>query len=66
MTPIKVLSLLVSTFAFFLASYFIRRWADRNDLPKGMTRSTSIFVLAIAFAYGVAWLVDKVSAIAGP
>ena len=59
-----MLSLTVSTIAFFLASYVIKRWADNNDLPKGMTRSLGIFVLALAFAYGVAWLVDKVAAIA--
>jgi hypothetical protein len=59
-----MLSLTISTIAFFLASYFIKRWADSNDFPKGMTRSLGIFVLALAFAYGVAWLVDKVAAIA--
>ena len=59
-----MLSLVVSTIAFFAASYFIKRWADANDLPKGMTRSLGIFVLAIAFSYGVAWLVDRVAALA--
>lgn len=60
-----MLSLALSTIAFFLASYIIKRWADGNDFPKGMTRSLGIFVLALAFAYAVAWLVDKVVAIAG-
>jgi len=54
-----MLTLLISTIAFFLASYLIKRWAENNDLPKGMTRSLGIFVLALAFAYGVAWLADK-------
>jgi hypothetical protein len=53
-------SLIVSTVAFFVASYFIKRWMDDNDIPKGMTRSVTIFVLAVALAYGVAWLVDRV------
>jgi len=35
-----VLSIVVSTVAFFVASYY--------------------FILAIALAYGVAWVVDKV------
>ena len=56
-----MLSLISSTVAFFFASYFIKRWADNNDLPRGMTRSLGIFVLALAFAYGVAWFVDKVT-----
>jgi len=60
-----MLSLAISTIAFLVASYIIKRWADSNDFPKGMTRSLGIFVLALAFAYGVAWLVDKVVAIAG-
>jgi hypothetical protein len=53
-----IANLIVSTIAFFVASYFIKRWADENDLPKGMTRNASIFVAALAVAYGAAWLVD--------
>jgi hypothetical protein len=55
-----ILSLLVSTIAFFAASYFIKRWMDDNDIPKGVTRSLTVLALAIAIAYGVAWLVDLV------
>ncbi len=58
-----MISLVVSTIAFFIASFLIKRWADRNDLPRGMTRSFGIFVLALAFSYGIAWLVDKAVAI---
>ena len=56
-----LLSLLVSTIAYFAASYFIKRWMDDNDIPKGMTLSLTIFALAIAIAYGVGWLVDLVA-----
>ena len=56
-----MLSLVVSTIAFFVFGYFIKRWADENDIPKGMTRNISIFVAALALAYGAAWLVDKVA-----
>jgi len=45
---------------FFIASYFIKRWMDDNDIPKSMTRSVAIFVLAVAVAYGVGWLVDRI------
>jgi VIT1/CCC1 family predicted Fe2+/Mn2+ transporter len=55
-----VLGIVVSTIAFFVFVYFIKRWADENDIPKGMTRNISIFVVALALSYGVAWLVDKV------
>jgi asparagine N-glycosylation enzyme membrane subunit Stt3 len=57
-----VRGLVVSTFAFLTLSYYLKRWADDNDLPRGMTRSTSILVVAGVLAYGVAWLVDKLLA----
>jgi hypothetical protein len=60
-----VLTLVLSTIAFFVASYFLKRWADDNEFPKGMTRSLGIFVFALAIAYGIAWLVDKMISIAG-
>jgi hypothetical protein len=53
-----ILNLIVSTIAFFAASYFARRWADDNDLPKGVTRGAAIFAVALTVAYGAAWLVD--------
>jgi hypothetical protein len=55
-----IASLVASTIAFLVASYFIKRWMDDNDMPKGMTRSLAILVLALALAYGVGWLVDRV------
>ena len=55
-----IVSIVVSTIAFFVASYFIKRWMDDNDIPKGMTRNATIFALALAVAYGASWLVDRV------
>ena len=55
-----IASLLVSTVVFFVASYFIKRWMEENDIPKGMTRSITIFTLAVALAYGAGWLVDRI------
>lgn len=60
-----MLGIVVSTLAFFAASYVLKRWADANDLPKGMTRNVSIFVAAIAIAYVVALVVDKVASLGG-
>jgi hypothetical protein len=54
-----LLSLVISTIAFFVASYFIKRRLEEMDIPKGMTRSILIFVLALGAAYGVAFLVDR-------
>jgi len=55
-----MVSLVVSTIVFFVASYFLKRQFDEMDIPKGMTRSFTIFVLAAAIAYGVAWLIDLI------
>jgi len=57
-----MLSLVISTLAFFVATHYIKRWADNNDIPKGISRSICIFVAAAALSFGIAWLVDMVVA----
>ena len=54
-------SLVVSTIAFFVASFYIKRYLDGIGVPKTMTRGLVIFVLALAIAYGVAFIVDLVA-----
>lgn len=56
----RMLSLVLSTIAFFVASFFIKRWLDDMDIPKTMTRNIVIFVAAAAVSYGVAFVVDLV------
>jgi len=53
-----VLSIAVSTIAYFVASYFIKRWLDGMEVPRGMTRSVVIFCAALGVAYGVAIVID--------
>lgn len=60
-----MLSLIISTIAFFVIGYYARRWADSNDIPRGMTRNVSIFAAALAAAYAIAWAVDHVAVVAG-
>ncbi|HEY6721543.1 MAG TPA: hypothetical protein VI363_07900 [Burkholderiales bacterium] len=60
-----VLSLVVSTVAFFVASYFIKRYLDEMGLPKTVVRGLVVFVLALAVAYGVAFIVDWAAARVG-
>lgn len=45
-------SLLVSTFAFFIGLFYIRRYLDEQGIPKGMTRSMLILVLASLLSWG--------------
>ena len=53
-----MLSLVLSTVAFFVASYYIKRHLDNMDIPKGMTRSIVAFSLALGVSYGVAVIVE--------
>jgi hypothetical protein len=55
-----VLSFFLSTFAFFIAGYFIRRYLDDLGIPKSMTRALVVFVAALLIAYGVAFAVDGI------
>lgn len=56
-----MLSLVLSTVAFFVASYFLKRYLDDMGMPKGMTRSILVFCLAAMVAYGVAFIVDWIA-----
>lgn len=53
-----MLGIALSTVAFFVASYFIKRYLDAMDIPKTMVRGMVVFVLALAVAYGVGFIVD--------
>jgi hypothetical protein len=55
-----IASLIASTIAFFVASYFIKRYLDASGIPKGMTRNLVIFSLALAVSYAVGWAVDHI------
>ena len=52
--------IVVSTIAYFVAAFFLKRQFDDMDIPRGMTRSAMIFALAMAAAYaaqaGVDWI----------
>lgn len=56
-----MLSIVLSTVAYFLASYYLRRYLDDIGIPKGLTRSVLIFSLALIVAYAVALAVDYLS-----
>jgi hypothetical protein len=54
-------TLVLSTVAFFVASFYVKRYLDGIGVPKTMTRGLVIFVLALAVAYAVAFIVDLVT-----
>ncbi len=48
----SIWNILVSTVVFFVANWRIRRYLDEMSIPKGITRTTVVFV----FAYLAAWM----------
>ena len=53
-----MLTLIVSTAAYFIASHYIKRYLDEMQAPPGFTRSLLTFCAAVLIAYGVAFAVD--------
>ena len=61
----RMLGLVISTIAFFVAAYLIKRYLDEIGVPKTAVRGLVVFVLALAVAYGVAFTVDWALGLAG-
>ena len=53
-----MLSLTLSTVAFFVSSYFIKRYLEDAGIATGMVRGVLIFSIALMLSYGVAWVAD--------
>jgi hypothetical protein len=58
----SILSLVLSTLAFFVASHYARRYLAQSGIRKGMTGSMVVFSIALAVSYGVGLIVDRVLA----
>ncbi|MDO9010254.1 MAG: hypothetical protein Q7U78_00385 [Gallionella sp.] len=53
-------NLLISTLAFFLAVWHLRRYLDEQGIPKGMTRGILVLTLASVVSWASGELVDWV------
>lgn len=53
-------NIVVSSVVFFIAVWYLRRLLDEQGIPKGMTRSLSVFVLAYMVSWGSGAIVDWV------
>jgi hypothetical protein len=51
-------NIIVSTVVFFVAAWYIKRLFDEQGLPKGMTRSLLVFVVAYIVSRASGWLID--------
>jgi len=58
-------NLVISTIVFFVGVWYIHRYLENQDIPKGMTRSILVFVLASVGSWGAGeatdWVQLKVS-----
>ncbi|MDX8400837.1 MAG: hypothetical protein R8K20_11420 [Gallionellaceae bacterium] len=58
-------NLVISTVVFFVGAWYIHRYLENQDIPKGMTRSILVFVLASVASWGAGtasdWVQLKVS-----
>ncbi len=53
-----MISLAVSTLAYCVAAYFLKRRFDEVGIPKTMARGFVIFAVSMLVSYGVGVVVD--------
>ena len=54
-----MLNLIISTIVFFIAAWYVNRFLDEQAmLPKGVTRSVLVFLLASMVSWGAGDLTD--------
>jgi hypothetical protein len=57
----SILSLVLSTIAFFVARHYVNRYMEESGIPKGTTRGILVFAIALAVSYGVGSVVDRIA-----
>ena len=53
-----MLNLIISTIVFFVAAWFCNRYLNEQGIPKGMTRSLLVFMIASLVSWGTAAAID--------
>jgi hypothetical protein len=56
-----MISVVVSTICYFVCSELLKRYFDSVQIPRGTTRSITVFVVSLGIAYSVAAAVDWMS-----
>ena len=51
-------NLVISTVVFFISAWYIRRYLDEQEIPKGMTRGMLVFMFASLLSWGSGEVVD--------
>ena len=60
-----MLNLVISTIVFFVAAWFVNRYLDEQEIPKGLTRGVLVFLLAFFASWVTGAMVDWVSSAEG-
>jgi hypothetical protein len=53
-----ILNLIISTIVFFVAAWYLNRYLDQQEMPKGMSRGVLVFMLASLVSWGAGEIVD--------
>lgn len=57
-------NLVISTIVFIIAAWYIHRYMDEREMPKGTTRSVLVFLIAYAVSWGAGeaadWAQEKI------
>ncbi len=53
-------NLIISSLVFFIAIWYIRRYLNEQEIPKGMTRAILLFTLASLVSWGAGTAADWV------
>ncbi len=51
-------NLVISTIVFFIAAWYINRYLDGQEMPKGTTRGMLVFLIASLVSWGSGEAVD--------
>lgn len=54
----SIWNLIISTIVFFIAAWYFHRKLEEQGIPKGMTRSFLVFVIAYIVSWGAGEAVD--------
>jgi hypothetical protein len=60
-----MLDLILSTIAFFVATFLLKRYFDEQGIDSGMTRGVLIFVLATTVSLGVSSVTNWIEGAVG-
>jgi hypothetical protein len=53
-----MLNMIISTIVFFIAAWYVNRYLEQQEMPKGMSRGVLVFMLASLVSWGAGEIVE--------